>query len=143
MDQMDSTLEMHPLQSSAGAEGFRLRIGGGPRAAGRARHELSRLRADLDNPLLESVRLLVTELVTNSVQHANADVVELAVLVARDRIRVEVSNPGATFEAKEGEPGQESESGWGLFLVDRLSDDWGVIDDEAGYQRVWFEIRRS
>ena len=139
---MDGTLATHPLQPS-GAEGFRLRIGGGPRAAGRARHELSRLRADLDNPLLESVRLLVTELVTNSVRHAAADAIEMAVLVARDRIRVEISNPGAAFEPKQLEQGQDCESGWGLFLVDRLSDGWGVVDDEAGYQRVWFEIRRS
>jgi anti-sigma regulatory factor (Ser/Thr protein kinase) len=140
---MDGTVAIHPLQPSGGAEGFRLRIGGGPRAAGRARHELSRLRADLDNPLLESVRLLVTELITNSVEHASADAVEMAVLVARDRIRVEISNPGSGFECDRREPGQESESGWGLFLVDRLSDDWGVIDDAAGLQRVWFEIRRS
>ena len=140
---MDGSLATHPLQPTGGAEGFRLRIGGGPRAAGRARHELSRLRADLDNPLLESVRLLVTELVTNSVRHADADTVELAVLVARDRIRVEISNPGSTFQVKERRAGEESESGWGLFLVDRLSDDWGVIDDAAGLQRVWFEIRRS
>ena len=141
---MDGTLAMHPLQPTGGAEGFRLRIGGGPRAAGRARHELSRLRADLDNPLLESVRLLVTELVTNSFRHSNADAVELAVLVARDRIRVEISNPGTGFEPKQQrEQGQESESGWGLFLVDRLSDAWGVIDGDAGFQRVWFEIRRS
>ena len=139
---MDGTLAMHPLQPS-GAEGFRLRIGGGPRAAGRARHELTRLRTDLDNPLMESVRLLVTELVTNSVRHADADAIEMAVLVARDRIRVEISNPGAAFVPKQREEGQEAESGWGLFLVDRLSDNWGVVDDEAGYQRVWFEIRRS
>ena len=140
---MDGTLAMHPLQRTGGAEGFRLRISGGPRAAGKARHELSRLRADLDNPLLESVRLLVTELVTNSVRHADADTVELAVLVARDRIRVEISNPGAGFEPTDRHAGEESESGWGLFLVDRLSDGWGVIDDPAGFQRVWFEIRRS
>ena len=139
---MDGSLAMHPLQAS-GAEGFRLRIGGGPRAAGKARHELSRLRADLDDPLLESVRLLVTELVANSVRHADAHAIEMAVLVARDRVRVEISNPGTAFEPKQREQGQEAESGWGLFLVDRLSDHWGVIDDEAGYQRVWFEIRRS
>lgn len=142
---MDGTLapRMQPLHHPGGPEGFRLRIAGGPRAAGRARNELSRLRADLDNPLLESVRLLVTELITNAVRHAGTDAVELAVLVTRDRIRVEIYNPGTVFVAKQRQPGEESESGWGLFLVDRLSDDWGVIDDDAGYQRVWFEIRRS
>ena len=129
---------------TAGTDGFRLRIGGGPRAAGRARHELSRLRADLDNPLLESVRLLVTELVSNSVKHAGAAAVELSVAVRADRVRVEISNPGQNFDATPRETaGQVSESGWGLFLVDRLSDAWGVLDEGADYQRVWFEIRRA
>jgi anti-sigma regulatory factor (Ser/Thr protein kinase) len=120
-----------------------MRIGGGPRAAGRARTELSRLRADLDAPLLETVRLLVTELVTNSVRHAGAAAVDLAVLVARDRVRVEIANPGTTFEPEQRDSGQVTEGGWGLFLVERLSDDWGVTSDDGGYQRVWFDIRRA
>lgn len=123
------------------AQGFRLRIGGGSRAAGRARNELGRLREELDGPVLESVRLLVTELVTNSVRHAGAGAVELVVTVGRERVRVEISNPGVPFEPRVREAGRVSESGWGLFLVDRLSDDWGVVDD-SGYQRVWFEMAR-
>lgn len=119
--------------------GFRLRIGGGPRAAGRARNELERLRSELDGPVIESIRLLVTELVTNSVRHAGAAAVELAVGVSRDRVRVEIANPGMPFEPHLGEAGRESTSGWGLFLVDRLSDKWGVID-ESSHQRVWFEL---
>ncbi len=123
------------------AQGFRLRIGGGSRAAGRARNEIGRLREELDGPVLESVRLLVTELVTNSVRHAGAGAVELVVVVGRERVRVEISNPGTPFEPHVREAGRVSESGWGLFLVDRLSDAWGVIDD-SGYQRVWFEMAR-
>jgi len=118
-----------------------MRIGGGSRAAGRARNEIGRLREELDGPVLECVRLLVTELVTNSVRHAGAAAVELVVQVGADRVRVEVANPGVPFEPLVREAGRESESGWGLFLIDRLSDSWGVIDD-AGYQRVWFEIAR-
>ena len=45
-----------------------LRLGGGPDAAATARGALARLRADIDPPLMETLRLLVTELVTNSVQ---------------------------------------------------------------------------
>ena len=42
-------------------------LGGGPEAAARAR-ALGGLRADLDPPLTETLRLLVTELVANSGQ---------------------------------------------------------------------------
>lgn len=140
---MHSALAQHAHAGSRHdpASGFRLRIGGGSRAAGRARNEIGRLREELDGPVLESVRLLVTELVTNSVRHAGAGAVELVVVVGRERVRVEISNPGAPFEPSVREAGRVSESGWGLFLVDRLSDDWGVIDD-AGHQRVWFEMAR-
>jgi anti-sigma regulatory factor (Ser/Thr protein kinase) len=131
------------LSSSGGARvhagGFRLKVKGGPEAAARARSELTHLGTDLDPPLLDSVRLLVTELVTNSVRHAGATAIELAVMVGAKRVRVEVANLGGTFEPQ---PREDAESGWGLFLVDRLSDDWGV-EAGAGLQRVWFEICRT
>lgn len=39
---------------------------------------------------------------------------------------------------------EDSASGWGLFLVDRLSDDWGVAQDSgSAYQRVWFDVARA
>ena len=133
-----------PVQRASGGKGgFRLSISGGAHAAGKARREISRLRADLDAPLLESVRLLVTELVTNSVRHANAGTVELAVLVGNERVRVEIANPGSPFEPVQREEDPASDDGWGLFLVDRISDSWGVVEEEAGTQRVWFELRRS
>ena len=140
---MHSTLALHPDQrgNRKRPDGFRLRIGGGPRAAGRARNELARLEG-LDTPTLESLRLLVTELVTNSVRHAGAAAVDLVVLIAPKLVRVEISNPGSPFEPRVRTGADlESESGWGLFLVERLSDSWGVVD-ESGYQRVWFEICR-
>jgi anti-sigma regulatory factor (Ser/Thr protein kinase) len=128
--------------STAPGGGFRLRIGGGPRAAGRARHELARLRDDLDPPLLESVRLLVTELVANSVRHAGAASVELVVHLRAERVRVEIANRGSAFTTRPLRHEGLSERGWGLFLVERLSDDWGIAE-ERGHQRVWFEIRRG
>ena len=125
-----------------GGNGFRLQLSGGALAASRARRELSRLRADLDPPLLESVRLLVTELLTNSVRHAGADSMELAVKVGRESVRVEIANSGSRFEPVQRDGEVDSDAGWGLFLVDRLSDAWGVVE-ETGRQRVWFEVRRS
>ena len=134
---------MSPIhRTDDGSDGFRLQIGGGAMAAGRARRELARLRADLDPPLLESVRLLVTELVTNSVRHAGAGAVELAVVVGSERVRVEIANPGTPFDPVVRDGQSQPDAGWGLFLVDRLSDAWGVVDEDSGNQRVWFEVRR-
>jgi len=121
--------------------GFQLRLAGGTQAASRARTELSRLREELEPPVLESARLLVTELVTNAVRHAPVGTIEIWVKVRPESLCVDVSNRGTPFEAHARLPRADQESGWGLFLVDRLSDEWGVVD-EPGRQRVWFELRR-
>jgi len=120
---------------------FQMRLAGGPQAASRARTELSRLREELEPPVLESARLLVTELVTNAVRHAGLGTIEIWVKVRPECLRVDVSNRGTPFEAHARLARADQESGWGLFLVDRLSDEWGVVE-EPGRQRVWFELRR-
>jgi signal transduction histidine kinase len=83
---------------------LRVQLAGNADAAGRARRELARLRTDLDPPLLESVRLLVTELVTNSIRHADAAAMELAVAVSDRDVHVEVANPGGGFEPRPSGP---------------------------------------
>ena len=128
---------------STGAESLRVQIRGDSEAAAHARAELGRLRSMLDDPIVENIRLLVTELVTNSVRHAQASAIEMLVVVSRTRVHVEVANPGGGFEPRPSGP-EDSDTGWGLFLVDRLSDDWGVTQGTgADYQRVWFELSRS
>lgn len=134
---------MENQSSGTGNESLRVRIAGDQDAAARARSELSRLRSMLDDPVVENIRLLVTELVTNSVRHAQASIIELMVVVSRTRVHVEVANPGGGFEPRPSGP-EDADAGWGLFLVDRLSDDWGVTQGSgAGYQRVWFEMARA
>jgi anti-sigma regulatory factor (Ser/Thr protein kinase) len=122
-------------------DGISIKLPGGPEAAARARRELSKLRADIDPPLMETLRLLVTELVSNSVRHAQSRTVVLKVLVGRSMVLTEVSDEGPGFDpAATGEPG--AESGWGLFLVERLADRWGVKHG-TGSTRVWFELQRG
>ena len=103
---------------------------------------MSRLRHDLDDPLVENLRLLVTELVTNSVRHAGARQIELVVVVRHDHVRVEVENLGPAFEPQRRNGNVEAEGGWGLLLVERLSKDWGV-GEAAGRTCVWFELARA
>lgn len=123
-------------------DGFRLRIDGSSHAAARARREMARLDAELDAALLENMRLLVTELVSNSVRHAGASAVELTVAMSPQWVRVEVANTGDPFSADANRAERGPDPGWGLFLVESLSNDWGVLDD-TGCQRVWFEIARA
>lgn len=122
-------------------EGFRVRIGGDELAPARARRELARLAEHVHPDVVETLRLLVTELVTNSLRHAGADAVELVVSVDPEQVRVEVVNAGAPFVPVPREAADDPDPGWGLYLVDSLSQAWGVQDD-SGCQRVWFELQR-
>lgn len=123
-------------------DGISVRLRGGPEAAARARRALSKLRADIDPPLMETLRLLVTELVSNSVRHARADTVVLKVLVGRTAVLTEVTDEGPGFDPEDAaKPGTE-DSGWGLFLVERLAHRWGVTQ-QTDATKVWFELRRG
>ena len=118
-----------------------LRLNGSPEAAASARRALARLRGDLDAPLMETMRLLVTELVSNSVKHARAGHVQLKAVVGRSAVWIEVLDEGPGFDPnKQRTPGHDA--GWGLFLVERLANRWGVVQDGAS-TRVWFELRRG
>jgi len=119
-----------------------LELSGGPDAAAHARRAISKLRADLDPPLMETMRLLVTELVSNSVRHAHADALTLRVAVGRATVLTEVTDPGPGFDRTALAGPRSDMSGWGLFLVERLARRWGVSKDGDG-TRVWFELRRG
>jgi anti-sigma regulatory factor (Ser/Thr protein kinase) len=129
-----------------GQNGLRMRLGSGPSAAAEARRALAELRADLDPPLMETLRLLVTELVTNSVRHTDCDSVTLKVAIGKAAVLTEVADEGPSFDADaalaaEQLEGRDPDGGWGLFLVQRLARDWGVAKD-GGSKRVWFELGR-
>lgn len=118
---------------------------GGPYAVTAARLALSEMDELVEESLAFDVRLLVSELVTNSVRHAQIgpeDSIELRVQVGDQRVRVEVADHGPGFEPPVHDPSAEAarDSGWGLFFVTQLADSWGV-DGADG--RVWFEIDRS
>jgi anti-sigma regulatory factor (Ser/Thr protein kinase) len=122
-----------------------MRLGSGPDAAADARRAIGELRADLDPPLMETLRLLVTELVTNSVRHTDCDSLTLRIAVGRSAVLTEVADEGATFDMEKFEAADveahDPACGWGLFLVQRLARNWGVKED-SGSKRVWFELAR-
>jgi anti-sigma regulatory factor (Ser/Thr protein kinase) len=122
------------------------RFSGGVTAARCARRAVrEELRDALPQPKLADVELIVSELATNSVRHAgcdDADELSMEADVQPDRVRVRLFDPGAGFEVHEPEPPSSgSAGGYGLVLLDRLSDRWGV-QRENGFS-VWFEVQRD
>ena len=113
---------------------------GGPRSPQLARRAVEEhFATELDEDRLASVELLTTELVSNAVRHGGADdtgVVLLHLAVARDRVRVEVTDEGDGFQP--GQPAPYGEGGYGLFLVSEVSSRWGVSRDDGNCS--WFEI---
>lgn len=89
------------------------------------------------------MRLLVSELVTNSVRHARLEDggwINVCVEESPRALRVAVTDPGVGFDERPGPPQPGDRSGWGLHLVEQLADRWGVSRD--GKMMVWFEIDR-
>lgn len=118
---------------------------GGPYAVTAARLALADLDEMVDESLAFDVRLLVSELVTNSVRHADIGPegsIHLKVTVEDAHVRVEVEDEGPGFDppAEDATAELARENGWGLFFVTQLADRWGV---ESGAGRVWFEIERG
>jgi anti-sigma regulatory factor (Ser/Thr protein kinase) len=114
-----------------------------PEAAAEARHALDELAEAIPDGRMRDVRLLISELVTNAVRHADldaSDAIDLVIDVADRMLRVEVHDPGGGFVPSTPSPDPARPSGWGLYLVAELADRWGVDSDER--TRVWFELDR-
>ena len=110
-------------------------LAGGPYAVTAARLALSDLDSHLDPSIAFDVRLLVSELVTNSVKHARVsedDSIVLEVKVSDDTVRIEVRDSGPGFEAPTAAPPDDADAGWGLFLVEQLADELGRREGAPG-----------
>jgi len=90
---------------------------------------------------MQVVVMLASELVSNAVQHANAESIPIRFEVLRTHVRVDVADAGAGFIPNPRRPEHGRTGGWGLHLVDELASRWGVSDTVDG-TRVWFEIDR-
>lgn len=78
-------------------------------------------------PLAEDVRLVVSELVTNAVEHGQGTVL-LRMRRTDSQLRIEVTDENSA-PAQLQNAGEEGLCGRGLFLVAFLADMWGVSDD--------------
>ncbi|MGW6215136.1 ATP-binding protein [Streptomyces sp. NPDC055109] len=87
--------------------------------------------------LADTVELLVSELVTNSVRHTPGPV-RLALEMRDGRLRCEVEDV-AVSEPVRGAVSADAEGGRGTELLDVLAGDWGCVPTTTG-KTVWFEL---
>jgi anti-sigma B factor antagonist len=134
-----------PVGGTEAERGLRLEIPGtqdAPRAARLAVRDLIE-----DHPLasgqLDSLMLLVSEVVTNAVTHpqlGDESDVEFTVTVTPELTRVLVSDGGTGFDwPAESLPQGRVDGGYGILLLDGQSSRWGT-DRMPGRFTVWFEI---
>jgi anti-sigma regulatory factor (Ser/Thr protein kinase) len=111
-----------------------------PQAAAEARRAVAALA--LPKPTRQTLALLASELVTNSVVHAGLaadDTVELHINNGGARVRVTVHDrgPGFTPTAPTADPLHLG--GQGLVIAAALSEAWGVDCDRRGCT-VWCDV---
>ena len=88
------------------------------------------------------VALVVSELVTNSVLHADLDAddtVMVEIAVDDDRLAITVTDPGSALVPRLLPRDPTGPHGFGLHLVNDISAHWGVRRD-PGTTQVWCEL---
>jgi anti-sigma regulatory factor (Ser/Thr protein kinase) len=109
-----------------------------PTSATRARaFARERLSASCSQEALDTVALLVTELVTNAILHARTPL-QLTLVPGPNLVRISVEDESSeqpTLQRYEA----DAVTGRGLALVEQLSSSWGVDGTESG-KVVWCEV---
>ena len=99
---------------------------------------LSGIDRHLPEPTREGLALVTTEVVSNAMRHGDYPITVEVVWLA-GTARVAVRNRGRQFRWN-GRPAMSGErGGWGLVIVNRLADRWG-IRRVADSNEVWLEI---
>ena len=95
--------------------------------------------------VVQNAQLVLTELLANEIKHGRYAPGDPLVCTVRQRptnLRIEVRQSGVEFEMPKA-PVHPSiaarETGWGLALITRLADRWGV-STVRGARQVWAEI---
>jgi serine/threonine-protein kinase RsbW len=113
-----------------------------PRAAGAARMVITHwLRGQCPERVVADARLVISELVTNSVRHAGMgpdDAIRLRIELTHGGVRVQVEDPGGEGVVAPRRPDLNGGGGMGLNIVVALATRWGVVRDRT--TRVWAEL---
>ena len=111
------------------------------RAPSAARGVLDELDLPLRDDVMDDLRLVVSELVTNAVLHSRPGPearVGMTIDATADRVRLEVVDQGTSFVEGGGHPAASDDHGWGLLIVERLVSRWGVLRGPG--TTVWAEL---
>jgi anti-sigma regulatory factor (Ser/Thr protein kinase) len=112
-----------------------------------ARQVVARYLGDRVSPsVFDNAQLLISELVTNSVQHSGVVAGErltIRVGLGQSSCRLEVEDAGHEGFIAPRPPGGAHGGGLGLNLVQTLSERWGLERARAGGTRVWAQLSRS
>jgi len=124
---------------ATGRQSFRLRAD--PRAVAEARERVvSMAGAFVDGERLPSLRLVMSEVLTNAVRHGAPGGDMLVAVTPKDEfLCVQVTDSGDGFAPRPRAVVPDEDGGFGLFLIERLTRRWGLTR-EMGNTRVWFEF---
>lgn len=93
---------------------------------------------ELDDDVVHTAELVISELVTNSVRHTATGQVSMDVRIVEAVLRIEVCDSSPVLP-EPGLPDEHSENGRGLFLVAALAERYGAEPTPTG-KRCWAEI---
>lgn len=110
-----------------------------PRSPARAREALIRVCSTLSEELVDTASLLVSELVTNAVQHAGGTIT-LEIGCSSHAVDVAVADQSSTLPVHD-DPGAFDLGGRGMQLVSDLATSWGCAPlPEGAGKIVWFRV---
>jgi len=97
------------------------------------------------NSLVETVKLLVSELVGNAIRHGHGEVGLRVQRTGRGSVRVEVSDSNPTApHVVAPPPTPDMDSGRGMLIVQALASSWGTRPDPRSSRKtVWCELDLS
>jgi anti-sigma regulatory factor (Ser/Thr protein kinase) len=107
-----------------------------PAAVSAARRLVRTTLDGRDAQLIDAAELLISELASNCVRHAQTEF-EVRICAAEE-VRIEVRDSGGG-RPRVLSPGVEEPSGRGLAIVEAMSRRWGVRPEPSG-KVVWFTL---
>jgi anti-sigma regulatory factor (Ser/Thr protein kinase) len=96
--------------------------------------------------VLEHAQLVASELTTNSLRHSGAqagDTLTIRLELSPTEVRLEVGDPGVGGAVEPRAPDLDDGGGFGLNLVELLSQGWGTERLATGETRVWARLSRT
>ena len=108
-----------------------------PTAASRARRHLTEAFGELHGDAVDTLLLLVSELVTNAIEHGSGPL-HMMLDSVDGRVRMEIQD-GSLAVPRQRDANLLAEGGRGQMIVEALADSWGVREASGG-KSVWFEL---